>query len=225
CDVDGVAAAEQAAQVDLEARHAPDRCPRDGGRLVVREHDGVLGTDPAAGRTTALAVVLVLNHQTVQRIDAVDAEQAEIETLHAVGAAAVVDDGIPAPLWRGEQLLRREPRRLCLPVDVDAELHQGRAGRGVLLLPCLVPVATLGGDAAHLLDVGNVTAEVAQVEAVDATVGDADGTDALRRLRLLARLCFLLLVVAGGLELALAEVSLDAVAVEQPEGGARIKPR
>src|SRR5262245_10380242 len=42
-DVQGVAAAEQTTQVDLQSRDAADRRPRDGGRLVVGEHDGLLG--------------------------------------------------------------------------------------------------------------------------------------------------------------------------------------
>ena len=55
-----------------------------------------------------LAVVLVLDQDAVQLVHAVDAEQAEVDALHAVGAAAVVDDRIPAALRLLQQLLRRE---------------------------------------------------------------------------------------------------------------------
>ena len=114
----GVAAAEQLGQVDLQPADGADRGAGDGRRLVVGEHDGVLGTDPAARRTALLAVVLVLDQDAVELVHAVDAEQAEIDALHAVGAAAVVDHRIPAPLRLLQQLLRREtrrPRRRRLP--------------------------------------------------------------------------------------------------------------
>ena len=86
-----------------------------------------------------------------------------------------------------------------------------------------VTAAALGSDAAHLLDVGNVAVEIAQVEAVDVAVGHCHGADALGRWRF----AVLFLLVAGvgrRLELTVAEMALDAVAVEQPEGGARIEP-
>src|SRR2546426_6848430 len=89
-------AAEQLGEVDLEAADGADRGAGDGGRLVVGEHDGVFGADPAAGGAATLAIVLIIHQDAVEAIHAVDAEQAKIDALHAIGAAAVIDDRIPA---------------------------------------------------------------------------------------------------------------------------------
>ena len=97
-------------QVDLQAADGADRGAGDGRRLVVGEHDRLLGTDPAARRTALLAVVLVLDEDAVQLVHAVDAEQAEVDALHAIRAAAVVDHRIPAPL---RLLAAAAPGRSC----------------------------------------------------------------------------------------------------------------
>ena len=67
----------------------------DGARLIFREHDGGFGADAGAGGAVGFAVVLILDLQFFVLIDAVDAEEAEGEALHAVGAAVVIDDGEP----------------------------------------------------------------------------------------------------------------------------------
>src|SRR5262249_23325837 len=104
-----VAAAEKLGQVNLESADRADRRARDGRRLVVGEYDRVLRANSAARGTALFAAVLVLDQNAVLLVHAVDAEQAKVDALHAIGAAAVVDNGIPAPLR-----LRKEFRRLRL---------------------------------------------------------------------------------------------------------------
>src|SRR6185295_17898975 len=53
------------------------------------------GAHPRTGGTVGLAVVVVLDLDFLPGIHAIDAEQAEAQALHAVGAAVVVDDGEP----------------------------------------------------------------------------------------------------------------------------------
>ena len=60
------------------------------------ERDGLLGTDATARGATAFASVLILDDQAIQTVNAVDAEQAEIQALHAIRAAAVINHRIPA---------------------------------------------------------------------------------------------------------------------------------
>src|SRR5262249_25619112 len=142
-------------QVDLQPADVADRGAGDGRRLVVGEHDGVLGADPAARRAAALAVVLALHQDAVLRVHAVDAEQAEIQALHAIRAAAVVDHRVPAPPRLLQQLLRRELRlrgRFLL-AQVAAQLHHRRLALDPRLQLLLAALAALRGDAAHLLDV------------------------------------------------------------------------
>src|SRR5579883_1659884 len=105
-----VAAAEELAQVDLQAADVTDRSAGDGRRLVIREHDGVFGTNAAARRTASLAIILVLDDQAIQLVHAVDAEQTEIEAFHAIGTSTVVDHRIPAPPRLLHQLLGGELR-------------------------------------------------------------------------------------------------------------------
>jgi hypothetical protein len=68
----------------------------DGGCFVVWEDDGIGGADAAAGGAAFFAAVLLFDEDAIEGIDAVDAEEAEVDALHTVGAAAVVDDGVPA---------------------------------------------------------------------------------------------------------------------------------
>ena len=67
----------------------------DGARLVFWEHDGGFGADAGAGGAVGFAVVLILDLEFFVLVDAVDAEEAEGEALHAVGAAVIIDDGEP----------------------------------------------------------------------------------------------------------------------------------
>src|SRR5439155_819885 len=69
----GHVAAEQLAQVDLQPADRPGVRPRDRRRLVLREDDRLLRTDPAARRAPLLALVLILHQDALQGIDAVDA--------------------------------------------------------------------------------------------------------------------------------------------------------
>lgn len=94
CGFAGVAA-EEFAEVNFEA---PDFAlgTGDGGGFVMWKDDGICRADTAAGGTAFLAAVLLFHEDAVECIDAVDTEQAEVDAFHAVGAAAVVDHGIPA---------------------------------------------------------------------------------------------------------------------------------
>ena len=88
--------AEQLGQVDLEGANRADRGAGDGRRLIVRKHNRLLGAHSAARGTALAAIVLVLDQNALDAIDAVDAEQAEVDALQAIGAAAVIDDRVPA---------------------------------------------------------------------------------------------------------------------------------
>src|SRR5438128_207472 len=101
----------------------------------------MLGADAAAGGAATLAVVLVFHRDAFDLINAVDAEQTEVEALHAVGATAVIDDRIPAALGGSYQILGREARlnrcdRLIL-AQVTAELHHRRIALDPLGELCL----------------------------------------------------------------------------------------
>ena len=199
----------------------------DGRRLVIGEHDGLLGTDPAARRTAALAVVLVLDDDAVQLVHAVDAEQAEIEALHAVGAAAVVDHRIPAPVRLLQQLLGRERRGAAWPAPRRGDSGPAAPCVGLPPIHCLqlrlAPLLALRGDAPHLLDVDLVI--VVSRADPDSRCGDPAPRTEPMPLGGSGSPLLVVLVVVGGRDLVLAVVALDAVAVEQPEGGARIHPR
>src|SRR6202020_2121199 len=105
-DLHRIAAAEEPGQVDLEALDAADGRPGDRRCLVLREDDRMLGTNPAARGAALLARVLTLDEDPLLIVEAVDAEQAEIDAFHAIRAAAVVDHRIPAPARVREKLLR-----------------------------------------------------------------------------------------------------------------------
>ncbi len=143
-------------QVDLQPADRAGVRARDRRRLVLGEDDRLLRADAAARRAALLALVLVLDHDPFERIDAVDAEQAEVEALHAVRAAAVVDHRIPAPAGRSEQRFRRErgrceSARVCAgSIQRQAELHDRGVVRGLLAGLRLAPLAALRGDPANL---------------------------------------------------------------------------
>src|SRR5690242_2316434 len=63
---------------------------------MLRKYDGVFWADAAAGRAALAAVIRLLDEDRFDSIDAIDPEEAEVDALHAVGAAAIVDDGVPA---------------------------------------------------------------------------------------------------------------------------------
>src|SRR5262249_14740321 len=155
--------------------------------------------DPAARRATTLTTILILDEDPVELVDAVDAEQAEIETFEAIGAAAVVDDRIPAPLRRRQQLVGRNPLLVGRCGFLAADLSQFDHYWSGRLLACLTPLAAFGRNAADLGDEHFVIFRVTQVEAVDVAVGHVDGADSLRRW---GRFVLVLVEIFGGLELA-----------------------
>src|SRR5262249_41785705 len=188
--------------------------------------DGVLGTDPAARGAAALAVALVLDQDAVERVHAIDAEQAEVDALHAIGAAAVVDDRIPAAIGGLQQLLRikrgwYEFRRCGSVGHIQAKLYECRLR--LLALLRLAPLAPLLGNAADFFHIRFVIFEIAKMETVDMAVRHVHRADALGRLRL-ALLLIVVEVVGWRLKLRFAEAPFDAVAIEQPKGGARVEP-
>src|SRR5205807_1236438 len=84
-----VGAAKQLGQVDLEIADGANGSAGNGGCLVIGKHDCLLRTDPAARGATLLAIVLIFDGKPFVLIDAIDAEEAEIDALHAIGATAV----------------------------------------------------------------------------------------------------------------------------------------
>ncbi len=113
-------AAEQLRQIDLQPARVFVRAAGNGRRLVLRKDDRVFRANPAAGRATLAAVIGLLDQDRVQAVDAVHAEQAEVDALHAIRAAAVIDHRIPPP---GRSLF-----------DANRSLYERciRAGRAVL---------------------------------------------------------------------------------------------
>src|SRR5262249_37377178 len=99
-------AAEQLGQIDLQALDTADGRASNGGRFVLGKHDSVLWTNAAARRTAFLAVVLLIDQDSLLVIDAVNTEETKVDALHAIGTAAVIDDGMPAAAGRLQQLLR-----------------------------------------------------------------------------------------------------------------------
>ena len=117
--------AEQFGQVNLQSA---DLTVSTGNRrcLVMRKNNGIGRTDATAGRTAFLAVVLLLHQNPIKSIHPVDAKQTEVDALHAVRAAAVINHRIPASI----RLLDALPGAL-------AELGADRVGAvvGTLALP------------------------------------------------------------------------------------------
>src|SRR5262249_7927050 len=154
--------------INLEASDGADRGAGDSGRFIIGKHDRVLGADAAARRAAALAVVLVLDHDPIERIHAVDAKQAKVDALHAIGAAAVVDDRIPAAIGRLEQLSWRKGQRCgfgraaAFP-DAAAQFHERRLRPRSLLFPGSAPLPAFLSDSTDFLNVWFVIVEVAKV--------------------------------------------------------------
>src|SRR4029453_3342262 len=73
-----------------------DRRAGNRRRLVLWEYDRILGADAAAGRAAFAAVIGLLAQDRFNLIDSIDSKQAEVDALHAVRAAAVVDHRVPA---------------------------------------------------------------------------------------------------------------------------------
>jgi hypothetical protein len=128
--------AEQLRKVDLQ-RASDDRSPRNRRRLVLRENDRVLGAHAAARGASLAAVVRLLHENRLGVIDAIYPEQAEIDALHAVRAAAEIDHRIPAAAGvfidtrQGSRhtscVVRRQGRR------GQRRRGQGRGGGGRIL--------------------------------------------------------------------------------------------
>ncbi len=117
-------------------------------------------------------------------------------------------------VWRRlQQLMPRESRRFLAVHQRGSQDRQ----RG-LAPPFFVALLALDGDAADFVEVRPRAGTVAQVEAVDVAVRHVQGALALRWGHLA------LLVSSGRLQVRLAFVPLDAVAVEHPEGGPGIQP-
>ena len=68
------------------------------GGFVLREDDRVLRADTTACGATLAAVVGLLDEDGFLGVDAVDAEEAEVDALQAIRAAAEVDDRVPPPV-------------------------------------------------------------------------------------------------------------------------------
>ena len=96
----GGGGAEKFREIDLQVPDAPFLRTGDCGGLVAGKNDGVFRADATAGGATFFAVVLFLDENSIQIVDAVHAEQTKIDALHAIGAAAVVDDRIPTATHR-----------------------------------------------------------------------------------------------------------------------------
>jgi hypothetical protein len=111
---------------------------------VAGKDDRVLGTDAAARRAALLAVVLLFDEDAVERIDAVHAEQAEVDALHAVRAAAVVDNGIPAALDRLGSA-RRSPVAGGAGGPVIRSVSGGFAGRAQINVVVTAPEGSGSG--------------------------------------------------------------------------------
>src|SRR5262249_44342409 len=136
----------------------------DGRRLEVREHDRLLGTDAAACGAAFLAAVLIFDQNPLLAVNAVDAEEAEVETFQAVGAAAVIDDGIPAAAGRCHQLVRREARRSVGFWRRSARQAEGNDSGAITSQFCLfhlLPLLALRCNATNLIDKNFVFARVA----------------------------------------------------------------
>src|SRR5207249_11887739 len=67
----------------------------DWAGLVLREHDGGLGTDARAGGAVGFAIVIVLDLDAMLLIHSIDADQTETQALHAIRAAIVINDREP----------------------------------------------------------------------------------------------------------------------------------
>jgi hypothetical protein len=79
----------------------------DRARLVFGKHDGGLRTHSGTSRAVGFAVVVVLDLDFLGTVDPIDTKEAEAETLHAIGAAVIIDDrkpGFPVSLPNRFQL-------------------------------------------------------------------------------------------------------------------------
>ena len=85
-----------ARQIDLEIFNSTTFRPGNCRSFVLGEHDRIRGADATARRATLFAVIFLLDKNSIQKIDAVNTEQAEIETLQAICTTTVIDHGIPA---------------------------------------------------------------------------------------------------------------------------------
>src|SRR6185295_11395009 len=107
-------AAQQSRDIDLHGFTAQviaiHNVAVDWSVLVLGEHDGDFGTNARAGGTLGLAVVLIANFDSTRGRNAIHIEQAEAQTLHAIGAAREIDDrepGLPGSRTLEPQLIAK----------------------------------------------------------------------------------------------------------------------
>ena len=215
---------------------------------MLREDDGVLGTNAAARGATLAAVIRLLDQNCFHLVHAVDAEQAKVDALHAVGAAGVVDDRIPAARsllldskwfrlglgfgdherrpaggfaqeWQRSVIRRRnKPSRL---------VEGGQPGHSQTGKPH-ERQRVLAGDPLHFVDIDLGLFVNPKVQAVDAAVGEIPRVDdtffgiAIRG-RFLFRI-FVLLVVFIGLDQRQPFLAANAEAVERPADPPLVQP-
>ena len=67
----------------------------------------ILGTNTTACRASFTTIVGLLDENRFLRVDSIDPEQAEVDTLETVGTAAEIDYRIPATVGRLLQHARR----------------------------------------------------------------------------------------------------------------------
>src|SRR5262245_56392496 len=187
--------------------------------------DGVLRTDAAASRTTALAVVLILDQDPLLVVDPVYAEEAKINALQTVRAPAVINDRVPSIYHRFSQhdrtsaflLRRRKPLeqvrlRVALvriwpqPSEQD-ELDQD-----------------LFNDSLDLFYVHASVIVSAKIETVDITVEDFYQTDSSMFLFIGAARLFIVLF-AHAFQQRDTLFPADPIPIQQPVRSPRILPR
>ena len=92
-----VGGAEELREIDFQIG-ADFGAAGDRGGFVLREDDRVFGANATARGATLAAVVGLFDEDGFLGVDAVDAEEAEVDALQAIRAAAEVDDRVPPPV-------------------------------------------------------------------------------------------------------------------------------
>src|SRR5262249_60685867 len=82
-------ATEELGEVDFQSPDGPDRCAGDCRGLIIGEHDGLLGADPATGGAALFSTVLVFYQNPLLAIPTLDTEEGENEAPPPIGAAGV----------------------------------------------------------------------------------------------------------------------------------------
>src|SRR5581483_2736143 len=218
--LDGARGAEKSGEVYLQTARPLARGAGNGGHLVFGEDDGILRADPAARRAPAFAIVLALDQNFVGVISPVDAEEAEINALKAVGAARVINHRIP-PL--SARFTGDHKTLVVFPRDCEllklrrpsAFLNQtgqrDEFDRGFL---CNAP---------DLVDIDLRVIISAQVEAEDVAIWNGVGPDTVMILFLASRV-FLVFLLAQTLQQGHSRLAFDPVAIKHPVRGPRVEP-